>query len=414
MPVDDMWYLTKRGPNKKKLPSKRHGQGKRWRVRYVDSLGVSRTRFFERQVDAQDWDARQRAGLEPDRPTSRSQQGLTFKEYGERWRLSRQIGQALDYQRHLDSRLRNHIYPAFGHLPIRSINVTDILEWIANLIAAHAAQSSIKTYFDVLNNIMNAALADKVISDNPCRAIRLSAVLRRFSRAPKWVPNDEQVLALVEVVPPHFRAAIWLGGGEGMRLGEVLGIEDGTRCIDPDRSEIHVVQQLRFHKEKYGGFYLAPPKSGSVGDVDLDDDVAAVLAEHVAKFPPVAVDMVDITRGTPDPGKPPARRLVKLLFTDEYGHPIHDQAWSKMSKGWRQKAGWPEEGTFHSLRHYFATALIAAGADPTDVQKALRHAGLRITLETYIHWWPKKNRRRNVVGSAMREAAAARSKLADR
>jgi integrase len=35
--------------------------------------------------------------------------------------------------------------------------------------------------------------------------------------------------------------------------------------------------------------------------------------------------------------------------------------------------------------HYFATSLITAGADPTDVQRALRHASLRITLETYVH-----------------------------
>jgi integrase len=54
---------------------------------------------------------------------------------------------------------------------------------------------------------------------------------------------------------------------------------------------------------------------------------------------------------------------------------------------------------------YFATALITAGADPTDVQKALRHSSLRITLETYVHWWPKKQRRRSVVGTALQEAA---------
>jgi integrase len=92
---------------------------------------------------------------------------------------------------------------------------------------------------------------------------------------------------------------------------------------------------------------------------------------------------------------------VALLFTDELGRPIHDQAWSKMWRQWRQAAGWPDNGTFHSLRHYFATALISAGADPTDVQKALRHSSLRITLETYVHWWPKKQRRRNVVGTAI-------------
>ena len=96
---------------------------------------------------------------------------------------------------------------------------------------------------------------------------------------------------------------------------------------------------------------------------------------------------------------------MALLFTGDQGRPIHDQRSSDMWKQWRKAAGWPNEATFHSLRHYYATALITAGADPTDVQKALRHSSLRITLETYVHWWPKKQRRRNVVGTALRDAA---------
>ncbi|RZU50346.1 phage integrase family protein [Krasilnikovia cinnamomea] len=285
----------------------------------------------------------------------------------------------------------------------------DVLEWITNLIAAQVAQSSLKTYFDVLNVIMNAAVVDKVIPDNPCKAVRLSAILRGFSRAPKWVPTTGEAAALFEVVPPRFKAAIWLGAGEGMRLGEVLGTENGPRCVDPARQEVHVVQQLRFHKQAYGGFYLAPPKSGSVGDVDLDEAVAAAVAEHVQRFPPVAVDLPDITRGTPDFGKPATRRLVELLFTDDLGRPIHDQAWSKLWAQWRAAAKWPQAGTFHSLRHYFATELIAANVDPTDVQNALRHSSLRITLETYVHWWPKRDRRRNIISAALRAAAAGRN-----
>jgi hypothetical protein len=92
------------------------------------------------------------------------------------------------------------------------------------------------------------------------------------------------------------------------------------------------------------------------------------------------------------PGKPALKRPVTLLFTDR-GLPIHSQHWSRLWKRWRAAAGWPEQATFHAPRHYFATTLITAGADPTDVQRALRHASLRITLETYVHWWPKKNRR---------------------
>jgi hypothetical protein len=91
----------------------------------------------------------------------------------------------------------------------------------------------------------------------------------------KKISNDDGVLALLAVVPDDYQAAIWLGAGEGMRLGEVLGIEDGARCVDHRHQEIHVVQQLRFHKVKYGGFYLAPPKAGSTGDVDLDDTLAS-------------------------------------------------------------------------------------------------------------------------------------------
>jgi integrase len=53
--------------------------------------------------------------------------------------------------------------------------------------------------------------------------------------------------------------------------------------------------------------------------------------------------------------------------------------------------------------------LIAAGADPTYVQRAMRHASLRITLETYVHWWPKKASRRSVVGAALSKARADRS-----
>jgi integrase len=174
---------------------------------------------------------------------------------------------------------------------------------------------------------------------------------------------------------------LWLRGASCR-----LTVPNGPRCIDYLRREVHVIQQLRFHNHEYGGFHLAPPKSGSTGDVDLDDDVAFALAEHIRLFPPATVELVDIARGTPDPGRPATTRSVDLLFTDHLGRPIHDQAWSKLWKGWRAAAGWPEAGTFDSLRHYFATALITANLDPTDVQNALRHSSLRITLETYVHW----------------------------
>jgi integrase len=41
-----------------------------------------------------------------------------------------------------------------------------------------------------------------------------------------------------------------------------------------------------------------------------------------------------------------------------------------------------------------------------EVQRLLRHKTLRITLETYVHWWPKRERRRGLVGTLLRAAAS--------
>jgi hypothetical protein len=324
--VDDLWYPARKSTSGQRVKSKLHGRGKRYRVRYVDAAGKNATKFYDKKKEADDFDLKARSGTAPEVKLDQTEKRVTFGEYAERWRVSRAIGQSLEYQDHVLSRLRTHHLPRFGHRPIRAITVTDVMEWLASLLNAGAAQSSISTLFNNLNTIMNAAVADKVIADNPCKAVPIHSILRGVSRAPKWVPTDEQVLDLLDVVPPKFLAAIWLGAGQGMRLGEVLGMEAGTRCVDYLAREVHVVQQLRFNNKEYSGFYLAPPKSRSAGTVDLDDQVGIMLAEHLRKFPPVTVSLPDITTGTPDPGKPATRRDAELLFTTDDRKPYRRPA----------------------------------------------------------------------------------------
>lgn len=399
MPVDDLWYLKERGPDGKRLPSKRHGRGRRYRVRYVDASGTPREKLFDRKRDAELWDARARSGVSEETQLDQGRSRLTFREYGERWRLAREVGWAVDTRRRVESNLRCHLYPEFGNLPIRSITLTQVLEWLSRRLAEETPKSSLRLYFELVDAVMSAAVTDKVIPENPCDGVKLSQVLRGLSRAPKWVPTESEVLALLEAVPARYRAAIWLGAGQGCRLGEVLGMEDGPRCVDPKRAELHVVQQLRYSPKEYGGFYLSEPKAGSSGTVDLDSVVGEVLAEHVRQFPPVEVELVDITPGEP------VRRVVPLLFTTTHGNPFTDRTWSREWVRWRDAAGWPKQhGTFHALRHFFATTLITNHVEPQEVQRLLRHRTLRITLETYVHWWPKRERRRGVVGSVLQAA----------
>ncbi len=152
----------------------------------------------------------------------------------------------------------------------------------------------------------------------------------------------------------------------------------------------------------YGGFCLTEPKAGSSGTVDLDPVVRDRLARHVRAHPPVGVEMLDQT------GVVPVHRTVPLLFTTARGNPFTDRTWSAEWIKWRTRAGWPDDARrsgFHALRHFFATTLITNHVDPKDVQRALRHATLQKTLEIYVHYWPRRERRKGIAGAVLEAAA---------
>ena len=64
--------------------------------------------------------------------------------------------------------------------------------------------------------------------------------------------------------------------------------------------------------------------------------------------------------------------------------------------------GLPEKFCFHDLRHYFASLLIASGADIKTVQARMRHATAATTLDVYGHLWPDADEStRTAVGAAI-------------
>jgi integrase len=64
--------------------------------------------------------------------------------------------------------------------------------------------------------------------------------------------------------------------------------------------------------------------------------------------------------------------------------------------------GLPPNIRYQDLRHYFASLLIASGADVKVVQARLRHASAKTTLDTYGHLWPDTDEStRAAIGAAM-------------
>ena len=72
------------------------------------------------------------------------------------------------------------------------------------------------------------------------------------------------------------------------------------------------------------------------------------------------------------------------MFVSRSGRPLTRIALWKLVKKYCQRAGLPPTVSPHTLRHSFATHLLAGGADLRTVQELLGHASIQ-TTQHYTH-----------------------------
>lgn len=395
MATDDLWYLKKRGPNGERLPSKRHGRGKRWRVRWVDpETGRERQTLFEKKVDADRQDANMHADISRGQYIDPRSGKVTVAEFAESWRRA---------QLHRDSTeqwteraIRLHVVPVIGSLHLAAVRSSHIKNWVKDR-TSHLSPNTLRTvYSGVIVPLFNTAVADRLIGGTPCLGIRLP----ELPDAKYTIATPEQVHGLFEALPKRYQAIVYVAAGCGWRGGEVFGLElDGVDFLP---RELHVRHQLK----TVGGRkpYLAPPKTKmSLRTNELPQVVANALAAHIKAFPPAGVEIDDETDE-----RHPVRRTARLLFTNASGDPIQRASFSRIWQAAVAKAGLPKGYGLRDLRHYFATVLIFGGANVKTVQLAMGHATPTITLNTYVGYWPDAvDRTRSLVDAALGTSTAA-------
>lgn len=388
MAVDDLWYLKKRDATGGRAPSRRHGRGKRWRVRYTDDTGAKAELLFDKQSDAARFDASIRSDVARGLYVSPAAGKVTVAEFAERWRTA---------QLHRDSTsgliersFRIHVNPVMGGRPIAAIRPSHVQAWVKNL---DLAPSSARLVYSHLVAMFSAAVRDRAIAVSPCTGISLP----QLPHSEHLVLTPDQVHAVAQALPARHRAMVYLGAGCGLRPSEVFGLE--LEHVDFLQREICVVQQLRSAPGREP--FLAPVKTRtSRRFVELPQVTAEALAHHLQQHPAVGVVVDDVTDT-----RRARRRPAQLLFTNRRGEPISRSVWSKTWAPAARVAGLPPGTGFHALRHYFATLLIFAGANVKTVQMALGHSSPTVTLDTYVGLWPDQiDRTRTLVDQALGES----------
>jgi len=346
-------------------------------ARYRDPLGAEHGKTFRTLREARNWLAENEVAKGRGDWVDPLAGKVTFETFAEQWRAVQVHRPSTASQ--VESHFRTKVYPAIGARPLASIRPSHV-QALVKALSITLAPSTVETIYRHVSAVFKAAARDRLITRTPCDGIKLPTA----DRDHKVVPLElEQVVAVAELVPDRYRAAVWVGAGTGLRQGEVLGLT--VDRVDFLRRQVKVDRQMLTPPSK-GEPAFGPPKTkASYRKVPLPDTVAVELAEHLRRYPPG------------EDG---------LIFTAPDGRPVRRQ---RMADAWRTAAeavGLPPRTGFHATRHFYASALIQFGESVKVVQNRLGHASAIETLDTYGHLWPdSEDRTRQAIDTLLGNSA---------
>lgn len=327
-----------------------------WRARYRDEAGKEHARHFSLKRDAQRWLDEVAASVVTGQYVDPRAGAVTWDEWTRVWS---------ERQSWADG-TREAAHTAVSSVPwrpepISKIKPSHVQAWITAEIKRGLAPSTVRTRLNYVQMAFRAAVLDRVIAANPAQTAK--APRTRRADVTMRVLTVEQISAVLEA-SGDFRPFVEVCVFAGLRLGEAAGLQLGdvhflARAIDVRRQV-----QGSTHKAAK----LVPPKYGSERTIYVPGELTASLSAHTSRLQ------------LSDPGE--------QLFRTELG-----RLWQRNNAGgeWRRirnAAGLAEDVTLHTLRHTFASNLIASGCDVVTVQRALGHSQPSITLNVYSHLWP--------------------------
>ena len=260
------------------------------------------------------------------------------------------------------TRVNCHILPYFGDIPINKITPNMIREWQRKLqpIQGMELKTATKnTLLRTLSSIFAYACKYYNLEQNPCKSVdslkdntkayRAFLTLDQY-KAFRAVINDIRDLTMFDLL---FYT--------GVRRGELLALT--LSDIDLNNKLLHINKTIGYAR---GGCVVTPPKTtASIRDITLPGFLIDELKEYMAhcydKSPNARLFHMNISNV----------RLIK----DKY----------------LRLAKLPPVRV-HDFRHSHVALLVELGENPLLIANRLGHSDIKMTLNTYAHLYPNKQR----------------------
>ncbi len=271
----------------------------------------------------------------------------------------------------------HHITPYIGKTPIEKLSTMDLQKLCRKLMDKGRVErieaekqpkglsaKTIRNIMQIISSAMDFAVAQKIITENPCKAVELPKVEKQEMQT---IPAEQLQAFLTEAKASGVYEMYYIELSTGLRRGELLGLKWSD--IDWNNAVITVRRQVA---RVNGEITEAPLKTKN--------------SYHRVSISPQAIEVLKQQK---------AKTNSEYVFPSPTGGPISPDSVNNMLKRVLARAGIPKV-RFHDLRHTFATIALQNGVDIKTVSSILGHFSAGFTLDTYAH----------VTTAAQKEAAA--------
>ena len=195
----------------------------------IDGRVVTRT--FKRRRDADTYaitleaDRLRGVAIDPRRAK------VTLENYATK-NLAQRTNLAIRTSDHYKWLLEKHLAPTLGDKSLSGITPSTVRTWHTQIARRHPSTAA-KAY-RLLSSIMREAVADEIITRNPCQ-VKGAAVEKAAERP---IASIAEVSALANAMTDRLRVAVLLASWCQLRRGEMLGLR--RRDVDPLRASLNV------------------------------------------------------------------------------------------------------------------------------------------------------------------------------
>lgn len=231
------------------------------------------------------------------------------------------------------------------------------------------SSTSIRTYHATLSSILSKAVKWGIIPSNPATNAEIPKI-RRAEASHLDEGDAKRLLELLQDEQMNYRAAVTFDLLSGLRRAELLGLR--WTDIDFDTDTI-TIRQTSNYLPKVGVYTDTPKNETSARRIKLAHSLFMLLEEYRAW-------QNDLRDKCGDQWEDKDGRV----FTSLFGAPIHPDTITSWFKSFIRKHNFPDVH-FHSLRHTYASLMIADGTPLVVVSRRLGHAQVSTTSNIYSH-----------------------------